>query len=106
MVMAVAKERQVGAVTVLELSGRVTIGVGNGLDEKLQSLIANGRLALLLDCRHVIALDSWGMRAIVRGLVSARKHGGDLKLLRISPQARQVLDFSRLLTVFETYDDE
>lgn len=101
------KERQVGLVTVLELNGRLTMRAGSdALDEKLQSLIADGRVALLLDCTHLISMDSWGIRALVRGLTGAAKRGGNLKLLKISPHVREVLDCTRLLTVIETFDDQ
>lgn len=103
----VVKERESGPVTVLELDGRLTVGGGSeALDQKLQALIAAGRLKLLLDCRKVSALDSQGISALVRGLISAGKRGGKLKLLKVSPRVRQVLSITRLDTAIESLDDE
>jgi len=101
------KERQAGAVTVLEVSGRMTLTEGSDpLDTKLQDLIAAGRRAVLLDCSRVSGIDSRGLKALVRGLISMRKRGGGLKLLRPSDRVRQLLEITRLSTVIEMYDDE
>ena len=101
------KERQAGDVTILELKGRLALGEGSGvLQEKLQTLISQGRIKLLLECSEVTALDSQAISALVRGVISSRKQGGQLKLLKPSPRALHVLDITRLLTVIESFDDE
>lgn len=100
------KKRHAGSITVLELSGRLTMGGSDALDETLQSLIADGHLALLLDCNQVSAIDSQGIKALVRGAVSIEQRGGKLKLLKPAPRVRKVLEITRLLTVIETFDDE
>ena len=101
------KERQVGDVTILELRGRLALGeVCSMFQEKLQTLIALGHTKLLLECSHVTAIDSQGISALVRGLISARNRGGQLKLLNPSPRALHVLEITRLLTVIESFDDE
>ncbi len=100
-------ERQVGSVTVLELSGRLTMGAGSQeLTEKLQDLIADGHLALLLDCSQVDRIDSQGIQALVRGFTSVEKQGGKLKLLNPSPKMREVLEITHLLPIIEAFDDE
>jgi anti-sigma B factor antagonist len=100
-------ERQEGPVTVLVLKGRLALGEGStGLNEKLQSLIDEGRVKLLVECSRVTALDSQGISALVRGVISTEKRGGKLKLLKISPRVRHVLEATRLLTVIESFDDE
>jgi len=100
-------ERQEGLVTVVTLKGRLALGEGsNALNERLQSLIANGQVKLLLECSQVSVLDSQGISALVRGIVSAGKRGGKLKLLNMSPRVRQVLEVTRLLTLIESFDDE
>ena len=103
----IVKERQAGSVTVLELTGRLTMGVGSeALEEKLQSLITSGRLALLLDCSQVTGIDSQGIKALVRAVTSVEKRGGKLKLLKIPRRVRGVLEVTRLLTVMESFEDE
>ncbi len=102
----VVKERQAGSVTVLELSGWFVLSGSEALEEKLQSLIAGGRLALLLDCSQVSAIDNRGIGALVQAVTSVEKRGGKLKLLKVSPRMREVLDVTGLLTVIESFDEE
>jgi anti-sigma B factor antagonist len=101
------KERQAGPVVVLEISGRMTLTEGSDpLDSKLQDLIAGGVRAVLLDCSRVTGIDSRGLKALVRGLISMRKREGGVKLLRPSERERHLLEMTRLSTVVEIYDDE
>lgn len=103
----VVKECRTGSVTILELSGRLHVGAAaEELDERLQKLITDGRTALLLDCGQVSAIDSQGIKTLVRGVISAQKRGGKLKLLKLTPRVREVLNITRLLTVIESFDDE
>lgn len=100
-------ERQEDSVTVLELEGPLTVGrASDALNEKLQVLIGEGRLKILLDCSQVSAIDSQGISALVRGVVSIGKRGGRLKLLSPSPRVRYVLEITRLLKVIECFDDK
>lgn len=100
-------ERPVGEVTILQLRGRLALGEGSQpLYERLESLIEQGRVKLLLECSEVTALDSQGISALVRGVISTRKRGGQLKLLKPSPRVRDVLNITRLLTIMESFDDE
>jgi len=101
------KERQVGEVTVLELRGRVALGKGaQALNDKLQTLIDLGRIKLLLQCSEVTILDSQGISSLVRGVISMRKRGGQLKLLKLSPRAHRVLEITHLLTFIQSFEDE
>jgi len=101
------KQRTVGSVTILELSGRLTMGEGSELlDKELQSAVTDGRLALLLDCSRVSAIDSQGIKVLVQSVVSIEKRGGKLKLLKLQHKVRMVLNVMHLLTVFEVFDDE
>jgi anti-sigma B factor antagonist len=107
MKFKVEESRRVGSVQVLTLSGRLVFGDGaEALDASLQNLIARGERALLLDCSGVTAIDSEGICPLVRNAVSLHKRGGHLKLLKLSPHVRLVLEVTRLLTVIEAFDDE
>ena len=100
------RERK-GKVVIVELSGRLTMGDGSdSVEEFLQKLVAQGDRAVLLDMAGVPLMDSRGIKAIVYGLTSLRKRGGQLKLLSLTPRVREVLDYTRLLTVFEVFEDE
>jgi anti-sigma B factor antagonist len=101
------KQRQVGEITILELKGRLALGEGSSaLNEKLQGLIGDGSINLVLECSQVDALDSQGISALVRGIVSTQKRGGKLKLVSPSPRVLRVLEVTRLITLMETFDDE
>lgn len=101
------KERRTGPVVILELVGRLTFGdATDALDGALKKLIAGGERALLLDCAGIPVVDSQGIKSLVSGVTSLEKRGGKLKLLKITPRVREVLDMTRLLTVIETFDDE
>jgi len=103
----IIKERQEGPVTVLELEGRLTVGrASEALNEKLQNLISDGRLKILLNIKQVSSIDSQGISALVRGVVSIGKRGGRLKVLNPSPRVRYVLEITRLIKVIECFDDE
>ena len=101
------RERTAGSVTILELSGRVTLGEsGDTIEEKLQEIIARGPKGILLDLSGVEVLDSRGLKALVRAYISLQKRDAQLKLMKLPPRIRQVLQITRLLNVFEVYDSE
>jgi len=97
-------ERKVGPIVMLELGERLTIeGVGE-LREKVESLIAERHIALLLDCSRVTAIDSQGLGALVRTWVSCKRRGGKLELVH-SVRLREVLKITGLQKVIECFDD-
>ncbi len=103
----IEERERAGKVVIVELSGRLTMGDGSdAVREFLQQLVAQGERAVLLDMAGVPMLDSRGIQALVHGYTSLRNRGGHLKLLSLTPRVREVLDYTRLLTVFEAFDDE
>jgi anti-anti-sigma regulatory factor len=101
------RERQVGAVTVLELrEGLVSSADGDALDQKLQTLILEGSRALLLECKQVSAFNSFGIKPLVRAHVSMLNREGALKLLRVSLPMRETLASVNLMSALESFDDE
>ena len=100
-------ERRRGSLVILELNGRLVMGEGSEeLDKDIQQRIQAGVHALVLDCSRVPAIDSQGIKSLVRGAISLQKRDGKLILLRLTPRVREVLELTRLLTVLEAYDDE
>jgi anti-sigma B factor antagonist len=101
------RERVARNVTVVELAGRITLGAsGDGVEARLQELIQSGARAVLLDLSGVEVLDSRGLKALVRAFISIQKRDGHLKLMKPSRRIRHVLDITRLLQVFEVFEDE
>jgi anti-sigma B factor antagonist len=100
-------ERESGAVTVLDLSGRITMGEdGNLLKDKLQSLLHQGKKNILFNLEQVSYVDSAGLGAIVSGYTTVTREGGSLKLANVTKKLQDLLSITKLLTVFETFDSE
>ena len=100
-------ERESGAVTILDLSGRITLGEdGNLLKDKLQSLLHQGKKNILFNLGQVSYVDSAGLGAIVSAYTTVTREGGSLKLANITKKLQDLLSITKLLTVFETFDSE
>ena len=100
-------EREVGAVTVLDLSGRITLGEGDTLlKDKLHSLLHQGKKNLLLNLGQVSYVDSAGLGALVSAYTTVTREGGTLRLVSITKKLQDLLTITKLLTVFETFDTE
>ena len=76
------------------------------MENFVQDLVAHEERAVLLDMTKVSAIDSRGIKSLVHSFTSLRKRGGYLKLLRVAPRVREVLNYTLLMTVFEAFDDE
>jgi anti-sigma B factor antagonist len=100
-------ERVVGGVTILDLSGKMTLGEGDELlREKIASLVNAGQKQLLLNLDGVPYIDSAGLGEIVRTYTTVSRQGGKLKLLNLTKRIEDLLSITKLLTVFEVYDTE
>jgi anti-sigma B factor antagonist len=100
-------ERENGAVTVLDLSGKITLGEdGNLLKDKLQSLLHQDKKKILFNLAQVSYVDSAGLGAIVSAYTTVTREGGTLKLANVTKKLQDLLSITKLLTVFETFDSE
>jgi anti-sigma B factor antagonist len=100
-------ERENGAVTVLDLSGKITLGEdGNLLKDKLQSLLHQNKKKILFNLAQVSYVDSAGLGAIVSAYTTVTREGGTLKLANVTKKLQDLLSITKLLTVFETFDSE
>src|SRR4026208_917937 len=101
------EERTVGDVVVLDLKGRVTLGEGDELlKDKVNSLVNQGQKKIVLNLAEVPYIDSTGLGEIVRTYTTVSRQGGSLKLLGLTKRITDLLSITKLLTVFETYDNE
>src|SRR5580693_6626245 len=101
------KERQSGEVTVLDLSGKVTIGEGSvQLREAVRKLLDDGKKKILLNLGDVAYVDSSGIGELVSSYTTTNNQGGQLKLLNLTKKIQDLLMITKLLTVFETFDNE
>jgi len=100
-------ERQIGAVTVLDLVGKLTIDHdAQRLKDKINSLIQQGRTQIVLNLTDVSYIDSGGLGQLVASYGSVVKTNGGLKLLGVSKRNHDLLSITRLVTLFDAYDSE
>lgn len=100
-------QRNVGAVSVLELRGGLVSDEDAAiLDEKLQGLIGEECLGLLLECSQVKAFNEFGIKPMVRAHISILKRDGSLKLLRVPSSMRETLASVNLMSALDTFEDE
>jgi anti-sigma B factor antagonist len=106
-VSASMSPRQVGDVTVIDVTGRITLGEGSSnLRDGIRDLVAKGNKKILLNLGDVSYIDSSGIGELVSGFTSVANQGGQLKLLNLTKRVRDLLQITKLYTVFEVYDDE
>ena len=99
--------RQVDGVTVVDCSGRITLGEGSiTLRETVSGLLAKGQKKILLNLGDVNYIDSSGIGELVSAFTTVRKQGGDLKLLNLTKKVHDLLQITKLYTVFDVKDDE
>lgn len=100
-------ERQAGDVTILDLEGKVTIGEGSvALRNAIRRLLGEGKTKILLNLANVGYIDSSGIGELVSSFTAVNKEGGTLKLLNLTQKIQDLLAITKLLTVFDTFDDE
>jgi len=101
------KDRQAGEVTILDLSGKITIGEGSvQLREAVRRQLDEGHKKILLNLGDVSYVDSSGIGELVTAFTTVKKTGGDLKLLNLTKKVHDLLQLTKLFTVFDVYTDE
>ena len=102
-----ANNRQVGGINVVDMSGRITLGEGSVvLREAVKDLLAKGQKKILLNLGDVTYIDSSGIGELVSAFTSVRNQGGELKLLNLTKKVHDLLQITKLYTVFDIKDDE
>ena len=99
--------RHVGGITVVDLSGRIVLGDGNNiLRDALKELVGRGEKKILLNLADVNYIDSSGLGALVSGYTTITGQQGQMKLLNLTTKVHDLLQITKLLTVFEVFTDE
>ena len=99
--------RQVDGITILDLSGRITLGEGSvQLRDSVRDLLAKGQKKILLNLGEVNYIDSSGIGELVSAYTTVRNQGGELKLLNLTRKVHDLLQITKLYTVFDIKDDE
>jgi anti-sigma B factor antagonist len=100
-------ERKSGDVTILDVEGKILLGEGDvQLKRKIDELIERSEIKLLLNLASVPYMDSGGLGEIVRSYTTVKRAGGDLKLLNATKRISDLLTITKLITVFEIFEDE
>jgi len=101
------KERQAGDVTILDLSGEVRIGDSSvALRDSIRNLADQGKKKVLLNLGGVKYIDSSGIGELIANYTTVKRGGGQLKLLNLTDRVQNLLVITKLLTVFDAYDNE
>jgi anti-sigma B factor antagonist len=99
--------KQLGDVSVVALKGRIVLGEGSSaLRERVKNLVTDGKKKIVLNMTNVTYIDSAGLGALVAAHISAKKQGAALHLSDLGNKFHEVLQLTRLLTVFDVYATE
>ena len=101
------KTRQVDGVTIMDLSGRITLGEGSvTIRDAVRDALAKGSKNIVLNLADVSYIDSSGLGELVSAYTSVKNSGGELKLLSLTAKVQDLLQITKLYTVFDVKDDE
>ena len=99
--------RDSGPVTIVDLSGRISLGEGSALLRKtIRDLLDGGQTRILLNLGDVNYIDSSGIGELVSAFTAVRNRAGELKLLNLTKKVHDLLQLTKLFTVFEVYSEE
>jgi len=99
--------RQVGDVSVVDVAGRITLGEGSSaLRDLMRELVGKGQKKILLNLGEVSYIDSSGIGELVSGFTTVTNSGGELKLLNLNKRVKDLLQITKLYTVFDVHEDE
>jgi anti-sigma B factor antagonist len=102
-----ANTRQVNGVMIVDLSGRITLGEGSViLRDTVRDLVGKGNKKILLNLGEVNYIDSSGIGELVSAFTTVRNQGGELKLLNLTKKVHDLLQITKLYTVFDVKGDE
>ncbi len=102
-----ATPREADGATVVDLSGRITLGEGSAtLRQMIRDLLNKGQKKILLNLADVNYIDSSGIGELVSGFTTVKNQGGELKLLHLTKKVHELLQITKLYTVFDVHSDE
>jgi anti-sigma B factor antagonist len=103
----IATTREVGTIIMVDLSGRIALGEGSALLRKtIRDLLEAGNTRILLNLGDINYIDSSGIGELVSGFTAVRSRQGELKLLNLTKKVKDLLQITKLFTVFDVYTDE
>ncbi|HEY5884560.1 MAG TPA: STAS domain-containing protein [Pyrinomonadaceae bacterium] len=106
MVNLYLSERRQGDVTVLDLKGRIRINSSTFLHKAIRCLLDEGKTKILLNLASVTHIDSIGLGELISSHITLSNNGGEIKLVHLTDRVRDLMTITKLLTVFDVYDNE
>ena len=106
MVNLYLSERRQGEITILDLKGRIRINSSTLLHKAIRCLLDEGKTKILLNLAGVTHIDSIGLGELISSQISLSNKGGEIKLLHLTESVRDLMTITKLLTVFDVYDNE
>lgn len=107
MINLYIKERQLGDVTALDLKGRVRVGGATvALHKSFRALVQEEKILILLNLAGVTHIDSSGLGELIASHISVWNKGGAIKLVQLTETLRELMTATKLLTIFDVYDNE
>jgi anti-sigma B factor antagonist len=102
-----ASTRVVNGIAIVDISGQLRLGEGTGkLRDTVQQLLRDGYKKILLNLAGVIHIDSAGIGELMMNYTTLRNQGGELKLMNLNKNVRNLLQVTRLYTIFDVHDDQ
>ena len=101
------RERVVNGISVLDISGKISLGEGDlQIKDRIRDLLADGQRRILLNLADVSYIDSAGLGSLISSYATVKREGGNLKLVNLTKRVRDLLAITKLITVFDTFEDE
>lgn len=101
------KERVIEGVSILDLSGKIVLGEGDlQVKERIKDLLADGQKKILLNLGNISYIDSAGLGSLIGSYTTTKREGGQLKLVNLTKRIQDLLSITKLITVFDAYDNE
>jgi len=101
------EKRKNGDVVILDIKGKILFGEGvEDLRQEIQKMVDSGEKKVLMNFADVPYLDSTGLGEVIRCYTTMKKNGGDIKIINLTNNVRDLLSVTKLITVFETYNNE
>jgi len=99
-------ERREGDITILDLKGRIRINSSTFLHKAIRCLLDEGKTKILLNLAGVTDIDSIGLGELISSQITLSNRGGEIKLIHLTDRVRDLMTITKLLTVFDVYDNE
>lgn len=106
MVNLYLSERREGDITILDLKGRIRINSSTFLHKAIRCLLDEGKTKILLNLAGVTHIDSVGLGELISSHITLSNKGGEIKLIHLTDRVRDLMTITKLLTVFDVYDNE